>query len=310
MGIFLEDRLVSEIESKAVEMAREAGKILQAQFGKPLEVEYKDREHRDPVTAADRESQLYLREAITRYFPDHDIVGEEGTDEADAPTSDFLWVLDPLDGTTNFVNGLPIYAVSIGVLHEGAFLAGSLFLPWPGEKDGLVLHARRGGGAYVGEEPFSIPQSEEPTPNRLTGLPASFGFRMRFRKNLRRRAGEIRVTGSIAYELALTARGVFQYVIMGAPRVWDVAAGALLVMEAGGSVLIGRQGGRRWEPLTSLGPTWEGRPPSFKEIRGWTAPLIASSAGLAPLVAANLQARYRLSARIAALMKKFGRRGS
>ena len=153
----VDQRALAEIEAKAVELAGEVGKIVQGCFGVPMEIEYKDEMKRDPVTSVDKESQAYLYEAISRYFPDHDILGEEGSHSEEASASDFLWVLDPLDGTTNFLSGLPVYAVSIGVLHRGTPVAGALFIPWPGKDAGYVLHARKGAGAWKGEERISMP---------------------------------------------------------------------------------------------------------------------------------------------------------
>ena len=262
-----------------------------------------------PVTSADKASESYLCEAISHRFPGHGILSEEGTEEVDTVVPELLWVLDPLDGTTNFVNGLPIYAVSIGVLHRGRPLAGAIFIPWPGEEGGLVLHARKGAGARLGNDPLTLPQSDGPTGNRLVALPASFGAQFRVRKGLRRRVGEPRVTGSIAYEMALTACGVLQYSVIGGPRLWDVAAGALIVMESGGAVLLRSRARPHWEPLTCLGPSWDGRTPTFKEMRGWVSPLIAGGNEVAASVAANLVGRSSLSRRIARLFRKSARRG-
>ena len=159
MEVLVDEGLAKEIEARAVEMARGAGKILQSRFSGPLEVEYKDdKKEQDPVTSADKESQAYLSEYIASHFPDHGIVGEEGSQEDESPAPEFLWILDPLDGTTNFLNGLPIYAVSIGVLHRGNPVAGALFIPWPGKKDGVVLHARKGGGAGNGRRACIYPR--------------------------------------------------------------------------------------------------------------------------------------------------------
>ena len=310
MEVLVDEGLMMEIEARAIEMARGAGRILQDSFGRPLEVEYKDdKKEQDPVTSVDKESQEYLSESIARHFPGHGIVGEEDSKQDEEPVPEFLWILDPLDGTTNFLNGLPIYAVSIGVLHRGNPIAGALFIPWSGENDGVVLHARKGGGAWMDEEAISIPESETIAANRLTGIPASFGGRFRIGKDLRRRVGEVRVTGSIAYELALTALGAFQYVVLGSPRIWDVAGGAIIVMEAGGTVIARCRKRRRWEPLTSLGPSWEGGSPTMKEVRNWAATLIVGNVHIAPFVGANLQGRYPLSARVARLMRRLRRKG-
>ena len=307
-----DQRLAVEMESVAVEMAREAGRMLQARFRGQLEVEYKDDKKQDPVTSADKECQAYLIDTISSRFPDHGVIGEEGGDDvdaADATAPDTLWILDPLDGTTNFLNGLPLYGVSIGVLQRGTPLVAAIFIPWPGEAEGLVLHARRGAGAWLNEERLALPRSEGPEAVRLIALPGSFGAMFRVRKEMAGRLGQPRMTGSIVYELALTACGAFQYVVFGGPKIWDVAAGALLIVEAGGAVLVRRRASRRWEPMESLGPSWDGDPPSLKEVRGWTAPMIAGNSGVAPLIASGLR-RRRSSFRgtVSGWMRRMGRR--
>ncbi len=307
MDVLVDSDLLMEMEAKAVEMAWESGRILEGHFGKPMDVDYKDDGKNAPVTPADIESQAYLSESIVKTFPGHGIVGEEDSEEKDGSVPDFLWVLDPLDGTTNFLNGLPIYAVSICALHRGVPVAGSIYIPWPGDKGGSVLHARKGSGASIDGEPLSIPESPVPEASRLSGLPGSFGARFRPRKDLRRRLGEPRVTGSVAYELALTATGAFQYVVFGGPRIWDVAAGALIVKEAGGEVLGRRRKETGWEVSTSLGPSWAGGPPTVKQVRSWRSRMIAGNPPAARFVAANLEAKYPLAARVADVARKLGR---
>ena len=127
----LDDAQLQELEQHAIALARGAGQILLEHFQKALEVEYKstDKEH-DPVTEADRRVEAYLKEKIERYLPSHGIVGEEGTGEG-TETTEFTWVIDPLDGTTNFLNGLPIFASSIALLHRGEPIAAAVYLPWP-----------------------------------------------------------------------------------------------------------------------------------------------------------------------------------
>ena len=120
------------------------------------------------MTSVDKASQEYLSSEIAKRFPGHGILGEEGANDAesDTPAPDFVWALDPLDGTTNFLNGLPLYASSIGVIHRGVPVAGALFIPWPNSRGGFVLHSqpgarvlcRRGAGIGVpgrgaGEQP-------------------------------------------------------------------------------------------------------------------------------------------------------------
>ena len=280
-----------DVEREAVAMAREAGRIVSSLFGQSVQVNYKDDKQTDPVTAADIQSQAYLFQAITERFPDHGILGEEKNDNDDqeALAADWLWVLDPVDGTTNFLNGLPVWAVSIGVMYRGLPVAAALYLPWPHADGGSVLHAHKEGGAFQDGQRLELADPEEIIANRLSGIPGSFGTQYHVGKALRRKAGEPRVTGSIAYELAMVARGAMQYCVIGGPRLWDMAAGVLLVAEAGGSVMLRR--GKGWEPLTSIVSTWDERPPTMKELRDRVQPLVAGKKRIAPMVASNLRSR-------------------
>ena len=303
---------LQEIESAAVALAWGAGRILSEQFGKQLSIEYKDKNQLDPVTSADKATQEYLVREITGRFPSHGILGEEGSDKTDppGPAPDFLWVLDPLDGTTNFLNGLPVYASSIGILHRGRPVAGALYIPWPSPRGGFVLHCRQGGGSRFtlseGEpdEPVSVYASDKPVGNRLIGLPGFFVQTTRFGKPVGRNPGELRTTGSIAYELAMTACGVMQYAIIGAPRMWDMLAGVIAVQEAGGSVMTKLKGEKQWRPMNSLVPTWEQNPPTLKELRQWVAPLVAGNQQVAPLIAHNMKRRFRP----VAMVRQWGRK--
>ncbi len=314
--LFEDDVLACEIEAAAVEMAQGAGDILVAHFGRKISIEYKDKEERDPVTEVDKACQDYLVGEINRRFPDHSILGEEQSEEeakkakedsgaTDPPCGDFLWVLDPLDGTTNFLNGLPVYAVSVGVLHKGRPLAGALFIPWPKPGGGFVLHCRQGGGCFAGEDPVEVYKSDEPVNNRLAGLPGHFSYFTKYGKGLRGKSGEPRTTGSIAYELAMTACGVMQYAVFGAPRMWDMAAGALAVMEAGGTVMTRSPKEKGWHVMESFVPTWQEKPPTLKELRRWVAPLVVGNNKVAPLLAANLRSRFHPMAKVRRITRRF-----
>ena len=301
------------IEAAAVEFAQGAGVLLSRHFGNVISVEYKDKARQDPVTAADKETQAYLEEQIARRFPAHGILGEEDDASADGDrtAADFLWVLDPLDGTTNFMNGLPVYASSIGVLHRGRPLVGAVYIPWPTKSgSGVVVHGRVGGGAFAAgsdkdREPVSVYQTEKPRGDRLIGIPGSFGASTRVGKGLKGQPlGQPRVTGSIAYELAMTAMGVMQFAIIGAPRMWDMLGGALAVQEAGGTVMTRLSGRKQWHTMDSLVPTWDEKPPTMAELRKWVAPLVAANPTLAPLIAHNLHQRRRPIRRMVRGVKK------
>ena len=304
----LPDPELAAIESAAVDFARGAGDLLAGHFGQVISVEYKDKAQQDPVTAADRQAQAYLERRIGERFPGHGILGEEDDASADGDklAPDVLWVLDPLDGTTNFMNGLPVYASSIGVLHRGVAVVGAVYLPWPtAAGHGIVVHCRAGGGAFADGEPIAVYRTDKPRGDRLVGLPGSFGASTRVGRELQGQPlGQLRVTGSIAYELAMTAMGVLQFAVIGAPRMWDMLGGAIAVQEAGGAVMTRLPGQKQWQPMTSLAPTWETRPPTMAELRRWVAPLVAANPTLAPLIARNLHQRRRPIRRVVRSVKK------
>ena len=317
MSESLDNAVLEEIESRAVEMAHGAGAILRRYFGSTLDVDYKDEKQTDPVTQADRESQEFLSKEIMARFPEHGIIGEEDEKPEDAVAPDFVWVLDPLDGTKNFLQGLPLFACSIGVLYRGAPVAGAVYVPWPSDGGGVVMHARSGAGAYADGEPVTMVNAPEPEANRLAAVPEFFGGAFRLAKPMRNKVGDVRVTGSIAYELALAARGVVQYSIHSGPHLWDVAGGTVIAREAGGAVMVGRRVRRRmplapdrfrWEPLASFLPAWKSGVTMLSELRSWSAPLVVGSPALASYVAEGLERRQPLRRRLSNALRRPKRR--
>ena len=299
------DPILIEIERQATAMAKEAGRMLLGYFGGPLRIEYKDKQLSDPVTEADRQTQAFLTARIAEAFPDHAVVGEEDTESSEEPLPEFVWVLDPLDGTRNFSQGLPVFACSVGVLRRGVPVAGAIFLPWPGG-DGVVLHARAGGGAHRDEKPLGRLDAKAPESRRLTGLPGGFGYRMTFGESMRSRIGETRQIGSIAYELAMAASGVYQYsALTGSLSLWDVAAGSVIVAEAGGRVLVGegKDSHIAWRPLESFAPGWENAPPSAAKLRKWYRPMLFGAPDVVEAIVAGIRPRGSLSRRLRRLLK-------
>ena len=139
-----------EFELFASDLAREAGKLLLQQFLKPQEVRYKSGDRRNPVTEADTLSESYLVDAIKSRYPTHAILGEEGI-AGDLEESEYLWVLDPLDGTTNFVHSYPSFAVSIGFFHQNEPVIG-VVMEMPHTK---LYSAIKGEGAWCEGQPIS-----------------------------------------------------------------------------------------------------------------------------------------------------------
>lgn len=282
--------------ASAAEFAAGAGRLLLALFGKQVEVTYKNKAKTDPVSEADRASQEYLSRAIAERYPDHGILGEEKPEDKDQAKQegaqsvpDYLWVLDPLDGTKNFLNGLSVWGCSVAVLHKGAPVAGAIFTPEPSSGGkGTIYRTWRGGGAWRGDHPIQVADDPVPTAKRIASLPGSHWTQFRPTGPLRKQLGEVRAPGSIAYELALVARGGLHYALFGAPSIWDVAAGVLLVQEAGGGPLIRQPGSDRWSPFTFFFPENDG-PKNLDAARKWHRSLLAGNPELTRFISRNLK---------------------
>jgi myo-inositol-1(or 4)-monophosphatase len=216
----------------AIEIAQHAGKILREEFDRPPHIAYKG--EADLVTQADKRSERAIVEQLTKYFPDHSIVAEEGTGREG--TSDFRWHVDPLDGTTNFAHGYPCFCVSLGLAQRDILLAGVVFNPFYNE----LFAAARGEGATLNGKPIHVSKVETLATSLLcTGFPVHKRVaspNIHYYWDFTLRSHGVRRDGSAALDLASVASGRFEgFWEFGLNR-WDTAAGALLVEEAGGKV--------------------------------------------------------------------------
>ena len=279
-------RVLAEIEDVAAAIVARAGERLLDFYKNGVAVEYKDTRRTDPVTVADRAVERQVREELASAFPDYGFLGEEGT--STALSSEYLWVLDPLDGTGNFAGRLPFFASSLALLRNGVPVVASLWVPYAPNLRAGVLRASFGNGARVGDEPLRV----APEPFRGSGpiaIPPSMGWAFELKGDLARRQGQARNTGSICYELAMVAGGGFQYAYFGGPKLWDVAAGVLLVREAGGHALTLSRG--RWTSLDRFvapGPDKDGKP---RTLRHWSRAVLVGSPAAMLHVAPNLVPR-------------------
>lgn len=269
-GCMLDDAQLRDMETQARDLVRDAGGVLARYFDQPLSVDYKSANNRNPVTDADRAADERLREELARRFPEHGVVTEETESESDEPR-EVTWVVDPLDGTTNFLHGLPMFACMVCALERGEPVAGAVYVPRIGEIGGRVVHARRGGGASDDGLPLTLDPSD-PT-RRMASVPGYFLRMFTHHRNLRRRLGDLRNTGSAGYETAMTAMGVFDYAIFNGPWAWDLAAGMLAVREAGGAVALRNARAKEWAPFETFAPSPDAAPrPS--ELRRWRGAVV------------------------------------
>jgi myo-inositol-1(or 4)-monophosphatase len=216
------------------EAARAGGQAIQSWIGR-FDVTKKG--PADLVTQADLASQEAIREVVLGAYPEHSLLGEEGeTLNSSGKHGEYRWIADPLDGTTNFVHGVPFYCVSLALEYEGVPVVGTVFNPVNGE----CFTAAAGYGAWLNENSIRIsqvkdisealaimgfpPEVKPDSPDFLVFLKAVFSCQA------------IRRSGSTALNLSYLAAGRYDVFWGYDAKIWDVAAGVLLVREAGGAV--------------------------------------------------------------------------
>ena len=213
------------------ELAREAGGLLMSYFGK-VAIEYKG--EADLVTRADRTSEKLIVEHIRRRWPDHDLVGEEGS--RNETGSDYRWYVDPLDGTTNFAHGYPVFCVSLALDYKGERIAGAIYDPNRNE----MFAAEKGSGAKLNGAPIHVSKTARLQESLVaTGFPSHKRHKnpnIHFYHQLTLRSHGVRRAGSAALDLCYVACGRFDAFWEFNLNSWDTAAGVLIVQEAGGKV--------------------------------------------------------------------------
>ncbi|WP_027092491.1 inositol monophosphatase family protein [Cohnella thermotolerans] len=229
----------------AVNCASKAGEWIKSKIGNFAEPDLKQSMH-DLVTEVDKGSERLIRNLIGTHFPHHSFLGEEGVEPGpeasvkalqEVSEAEYLWIVDPVDGTTNYVHGFPFYSVSIALAHKGQVIVGVVYDP---SRDELFV-AERGKGAYVHGKRMHV--SNERTLRQslvATGFPAD--YQAALPENLRQiqalapQVRNLRIAGSAALHMAYVAAGRLSGFWEIGLNAWDLAAGSLLVEEAGGKV--------------------------------------------------------------------------
>lgn len=240
---------------EVIRLAHEAGSLLVDRFKNYGEVEFKG--EGDIVTEADKESERLITSALRSLCPDHAVLGEEFGGSG-AEGAEYLWAIDPLDGTANYAGGLAIFSVSIALLHRGEPVLGVVHDP----NRGWTFHAVKGEGAFLNGERISVNSHGKLSSTGLFGVStdviSSVPLYMRF-------LGKCRSLGSAALHICHVAMGVFDGCVDIHAHLWDVAAAALILQEAGG-----RFTDLKGAPHFPL-------PPSSEAWRGGEMPFVATN---------------------------------
>ena len=214
----------------AVEIARESGALLAHFFERRIGFELKG-EH-DLVTEADRASEKLIVERLRTHFPSHSIVAEEGGGVSNP--SEYRWYVDPLDGTTNFAHGFPVFNVTLGLEQQGEMIAGVIYDPTRNE----MFAAEKGAGAWLNNRRIRASQATRLEDSLVaTGFPSikrHKNVNVHFYYQLAMLSHGVRRAGAAALDLAYVAAGRLDAFWEFGLNPWDMAAGILLVAEAGG----------------------------------------------------------------------------
>ncbi|PKN51227.1 MAG: inositol monophosphatase [Deltaproteobacteria bacterium HGW-Deltaproteobacteria-13] len=220
-------------KSFAVDLALKSGALLKEKFSQTHEINYKG--EINLVTEADKMSEDLIIEAISRNFPDHGVLSEESP--AINGTGKLRWIIDPLDGTTNYAHGYPVFCVSIALENDGEVILGVVYDPMREE----MFVAERGEGAYLNDKKISVSSIKNISRSLLaTGFPydirESKDNNLDYFNTMAVNVQAIRRAGAAALDLAHLAAGRFDGFWELKLKPWDTAAGCLLVTEAGGTV--------------------------------------------------------------------------
>ncbi|HDL18435.1 MAG TPA: inositol monophosphatase [Bacteroidetes bacterium] len=219
----------------SVQAAKIAGDILMDNFGKLRPDEIKNKTAFDFVTETDTASERAIIQFLREHYPDHAVYAEE-SGESDNQ-SDFQWLIDPLDGTKNYIHSFPLFSVSIGLRYKNKILTGVVYAPLLHE----MFTAITGQGAFLNDRPIRVSQTKKMTGCFLaTGFPHGaknyLDVYLQTFRELFLQVSAVRRAGSAALDLAYTACGRFDGFWEFKLNPWDIGAGLLLIQEAGGII--------------------------------------------------------------------------
>jgi myo-inositol-1(or 4)-monophosphatase len=230
----------------AIRAAREAGELLRSNLGRQIEVSRKGRI--DLVTEVDLASERLIKNLVLTHYPRHTVLGEESGETGSSSDSEYRWIVDPLDGTTNYAHGYPCFNVSIALHRAGEPLLGVVYDPM---RDELFV-AERGSGALLNNRRIRV-STTAPLTNALLSTGFPYDFTERYFTNLERfrdfslNAQGVRRDGSAALDLCYVACGRFDGFWEAGLKVWDSAAAAIVIAEAGGRLTD--YSGRPFDPF-------------------------------------------------------------
>lgn len=226
-GAALIDNSLTQFLQFAIKVSKEAGELNHSSFGIPKKIQTKKDD--SLVTETDKQSEILVRERISKGFPEHGILGEEfGLKESD---TEYYWCIDPLDGTSNFVRGIPLFAVSIALLRNSEPVVGVVYDPI----NNNLFSALKGGGAFLNKVPLST--TNKPLQKKLLfAVQSDYQEEIPAHMDRILKKAKIRNVGVASLHICYVAAGWLDCYVDQKSSLWDIAAGSLILTEAGGII--------------------------------------------------------------------------
>lgn len=288
------DENLELIEKSIVRAVEKAGQLVSSRFGTVLEISNKgERPGKDLVTDVDKASQKIIEAVMAEDFPEHMLLGEEDPPDEPPAVADWLWVVDPIDGTTNFVNSSPEHAISAAVLYRGEPVVAAIWVPWPNAEGNLLMRARKGNGTWINDQKISVhpgSDSGQPIAGVLSGIPGWLRRAFEIKDGLNGNLGETRIGGSACYHQFMVASGSMQFGITGFAHTWDFAASVLLVKEAGGK-FYATESRSKFTPFDGWAANYANDAETYERLRKWRGLVLSGSPKTVEYVASHLEPR-------------------
>lgn len=227
---------LKELGQYAIDIVSQAGQLLLNLRNEPLNLEEK-KNHADLVTFVDSAVEKYLVERILEKYPNHGIVGEEGVFETNTPTFETQWIIDPIDGTTNFIHNFPYYGISVGIVHNGVGVIGVVYNPSTNE----LYFAEKDNGAYLNGQRIRL---DNPMLFKEALVSSTMFWEDTRKKNaihpslvhIYKNTRGLRLVGGAAISLCEITKGTLNAYVAPMLSSWDYAGGIIILKEAGGII--------------------------------------------------------------------------
>ncbi len=299
----MDKELKAQIKYTLIECIEESLNLIRKSSKEILKIKDKNEITGDnPVTQIDLDSQNLIINNINKKFPNHEILGEEGKEEK-IVKSDFLWIIDPIDGTKNFINQIPFFCVSIAIVYKGEIIGGAVGLPW--EKNSIIYAMKNEGISSNFSQKNYQDLKKYPVAGILSFAPTYFNLSYIVKNQFYKNSGELRNLGSAAAEMALVANGNAQLALSGYAFCWDFAAAWILIKESKKSIFYGNMKKNIWEDINPWKKYYDDGYYNLELLKKWRGKFFASNKEIQDFILKNIKPNGRSKTNIFRRFIKF-----